>query len=75
MWNWNGLYRDGSAGVFETVIPDGRLCSGGRSEGGLYNSMDTVGVWQTTDVDSDFTVQLYDQASHGADCFLVHVTQ
>ncbi|ODA72286.1 Chitin binding domain protein [Streptomyces sp. AVP053U2] len=75
MWNWNGLYRNGSAGDFESAVPDGQLCSGGRAEGGRYNSMDTVGDWQAEDVDSDFTVQLYDQASHGADYFLVYVTR
>ncbi|MFJ8191904.1 lytic polysaccharide monooxygenase [Streptomyces sp. NPDC096094] len=75
MWNWNGLYRNGSAGNFEAVVPDGQLCSGGRTEGGRYNSLDTVGAWQTTDVTDDFTVKLYDQASHGADYFKVYVTR
>jgi lytic cellulose monooxygenase (C4-dehydrogenating) len=40
MWNWNGLYRNGS--------------------------LDTVGAWKTTNVADDFTLRLYDQASHGA---------
>ncbi|MET7323726.1 lytic polysaccharide monooxygenase [Streptomyces sp. NPDC005549] len=75
MWNWNGLYRNGSAGDFEAVVPDGQLCSGGRTEGGRYNSLDAVGPWQTTDVADDFTVKLHDQASHGADYFLVYVTR
>jgi predicted carbohydrate-binding protein with CBM5 and CBM33 domain len=75
MWNWNGLYRNGSAGDFQSVVPDGQLCSGGQTESGRYNSLDAVGAWKTTDVDSDFTVQLYDQASHGADYFLVYVTR
>lgn len=43
MWNWNGLYRNGSAGDFEAVVPDGQLCSGGRTESGRYNSLDAVG--------------------------------
>ncbi|GHA73631.1 chitin-binding protein [Streptomyces tendae] len=75
MWNWNGLYRNGSAGDFRAVVPDGQLCSGGRTESGRYNSLDTVGPWQTTDVADDFTVKLHDQASHGADYFLVYVTE
>ncbi|MER7056951.1 lytic polysaccharide monooxygenase [Streptomyces sp. NPDC000351] len=75
MWNWNGLYRNGSAGNFEAVVPDGQLCSGGRTEGGRYNSLDTVGAWQTTDITDNFTVKLYDQASHGADYFKVYVTR
>ncbi|MFC5852051.1 lytic polysaccharide monooxygenase [Streptomyces chlorus] len=45
----------------------------GRAVG--YNSIEMVGAWQTADVDSGFTVRLYDQASHGADYFLVHVTR
>ncbi|MBQ1095215.1 lytic polysaccharide monooxygenase [Streptomyces sp. b94] len=75
MWNWNGLYRNGSAGNFEAVVPDGQLCSGGRAEGGRYNSLDAVGAWQTTDVTDNFTVKLYDQASHGADYFKVYVSR
>ncbi|MET7292953.1 lytic polysaccharide monooxygenase auxiliary activity family 9 protein [Streptomyces griseoloalbus] len=75
MWNWNGLYRNGSAGNFQAVVPDGQLCSGGRTEGGRYNSLDAVGAWKTTNVNDDFTVKLYDQASHGADYFLVYVTR
>ncbi|MEU4658695.1 lytic polysaccharide monooxygenase auxiliary activity family 9 protein [Streptomyces sp. NPDC023723] len=76
MWNWNGLYRNGSAGNFQAVVPDGQLCSGGRTEGGRYNALDAVGAWKTTDIATDdFTVHLYDQASHGADYFLVYVTR
>lgn len=75
MWNWNGLYRNGSAGDFQAHVPDGQLCSGGQAEGGRYNSLDTVGAWQTTDIAGDFTIELYDQASHGADYFLVYVTR
>lgn len=75
MWNWNGLYRDGSAGNFQAVIPNGQLCSGGRTESGRYNSMDTPGAWKTTNVAKNFTVKLYDQAVHGADYFLVYVTR
>ncbi|WP_086741405.1 lytic polysaccharide monooxygenase auxiliary activity family 9 protein, partial [Streptomyces glaucescens] len=75
MWNWNGLYRNGSAGNFQAVVPDGQLCSGGRTESGRYNSLDTVGPWKTTDVSANFTLRLYDQASHGADYFLVYVTR
>ncbi|MEV5019565.1 lytic polysaccharide monooxygenase [Streptomyces sp. NPDC053780] len=75
MWNWNGLYRNGSAGDFRAVVPDGQLCSGGRTESGRYDSLDTVGAWRTTDVADDFTVKLHDQAGHGADYFLVYVTR
>jgi lytic cellulose monooxygenase (C4-dehydrogenating) len=75
MWNWNGLYRNGSAGNFQAVIPDGQLCSGGHTESGRYDSLDAVGAWKTTNVDDDFTVELHDQAGHGADYILVYVTR
>ncbi|MBO8200770.1 lytic polysaccharide monooxygenase auxiliary activity family 9 protein [Streptomyces smyrnaeus] len=75
MWNWNGLYRNGVGGDHQGAIPDGQLCSGGQTEGGRYNSLDAVGAWKTTDVTDDFTVELYDQASHGADYFQVYVTK
>ncbi|MFF5262798.1 lytic polysaccharide monooxygenase [Actinomadura viridis] len=75
MWNWNGLYRDNVGGDHQGAVPDGQLCSGGQTEGGRYRSMDTVGPWKTTDVGSDFTVKLYDQASHGADYFRVYVSR
>ncbi|WP_030986801.1 lytic polysaccharide monooxygenase auxiliary activity family 9 protein [Streptomyces sp. NRRL WC-3744] len=55
--------------------PNGQLCSGGQTEAGRYNSLDAVGPWKTTDIGADFTVKLYDQASHGADYFLVYVTR
>jgi predicted carbohydrate-binding protein with CBM5 and CBM33 domain len=75
MWNWNGLYRNGVGGNHEAAIPNGQLCSGGRTEGGRYNSLDAVGPWKTTDVTDNFTVRLYDQASHGADYFRVYVSR
>ncbi|MDT0341212.1 lytic polysaccharide monooxygenase auxiliary activity family 9 protein [Streptomyces litchfieldiae] len=75
MWNWNGLYRNGVGGNFQAAVPNGQLCSGGRTEGGRYNSLDAVGPWHTTDINNNFTIQLYDQASHGADFFRVYVTR
>ncbi|MFC7383730.1 lytic polysaccharide monooxygenase auxiliary activity family 9 protein [Sphaerisporangium rhizosphaerae] len=75
MWNWNGLYRNGAAGNFQAVIPNGQLCSGGHTEGGRYNSMDAVGAWKTTNISNTFTIKLYDQASHGADYFKVYITK
>ncbi|GAA1859103.1 lytic polysaccharide monooxygenase auxiliary activity family 9 protein [Actinomadura bangladeshensis] len=75
MWNWNGLYRNGVGGDYQAALPDGQLCSGGQTEGGRYRSMDAVGPWKTTDIGTTFSVNLYDQASHGADYFLVYVTR
>ncbi|GAA2115394.1 lytic polysaccharide monooxygenase [Streptomyces synnematoformans] len=75
MWNWNGLYREGTGGDFEAHIPDNQLCSAGRTQDGRYNSMDTPGPWQTSDLDTDFTVDVLDQAYHGADYLHVYVTR
>ncbi|MGI5358234.1 lytic polysaccharide monooxygenase auxiliary activity family 9 protein [Streptomyces sp. CA-252508] len=75
MWNWNGLYRNGVGGDHRAAVPNGRLCSGGRAEGGRYNALDAVGPWRTTRVGGTFSVKLYDQASHGADYFQVYVTR
>ncbi|TDB73008.1 lytic polysaccharide monooxygenase [Micromonospora sp. KC723] len=75
MWNWNGLYREGVAGNHQGAIPDGQLCSAGRTGDGRYNSLDAVGAWKTTSVANSFRVKLWDQASHGADYIRVYVTR
>lgn len=75
MWNWNGLYRNGVAGNFQTVIPDGQLCSGGRTQDGFYASLDTVGPWVAATKPNRFTLTLTDQAQHGADYLLVYITK
>jgi chitin-binding protein len=74
MWNWNGLFREQVAGNHQGVIPDGQLCSAGHTQSGRYNAMDTVGDWKATTVGNSFQVQLFDQASHGADYIWVYVT-
>ncbi|MEU4625912.1 lytic polysaccharide monooxygenase [Actinoplanes sp. NPDC023801] len=75
MWNWNGLFREGVAGRHETAIPDGQLCSGGRTETGRYNAMDAIGDWKATSIGNSFTVSLFDGARHGADYIRVYVTR
>ncbi|KAB1909930.1 lytic polysaccharide monooxygenase [Micromonospora sp. AMSO31t] len=75
MWNWNGLFREGVAGNHQAAIPDGQLCSGGRTSSGRYNALDTVGAWTTSPVTTNFRIKLYDQASHGADYIRVYVTK
>ncbi|MDG4810934.1 lytic polysaccharide monooxygenase [Micromonospora sp. WMMD1120] len=72
MWNWMSQLRDGLAGQFQARTPDGQLCSNGLSRN---NSLNQVGAWKSTTVSSNFTVQLYDQASHGADYFRVYLTK
>ncbi|WP_404819357.1 lytic polysaccharide monooxygenase auxiliary activity family 9 protein [Streptomyces marincola] len=75
MWNWNGLYREGTGGNFQAFIPDNQLCSAGRTGDGRYNSMDTPGAWKTSRIGTDFTVDVLDQAYHGADYLHVYVTR
>ena len=75
MWNWNGLYREGVAGNHQGAIPDGQLCSGGRTGDGRYNSLDAVGDWKATTVGNSFNVRLFDGALHGADYIRVYVTR
>ncbi|MFF5294431.1 lytic polysaccharide monooxygenase auxiliary activity family 9 protein [Paractinoplanes globisporus] len=74
MWNWNGLFREQVAGNHQGAIPDGQLCSAGHTQSGRYNAMDTVGDWKATTVGNSFTVQVFDQALHGADYLWVYVT-
>jgi lytic cellulose monooxygenase (C4-dehydrogenating) len=75
MWNWNGLYRNGVGGNHQGAVPDGQLCSGGLTEGGRYRALDRPGAWVTKTIPTNFTMRLYDQASHGADYFRVYVTR
>jgi chitin-binding protein len=75
MWNWNGLYRENVAGNHQAAIPDGQLCSAGRTQDGRYNALDTVGAWKTTPISTNFRIKLWDQASHGADYIRVYVTK
>ncbi|WP_326556118.1 lytic polysaccharide monooxygenase auxiliary activity family 9 protein [Micromonospora sp. NBC_01796] len=72
MWNWMSALRDGLAGQYQARTPDGQLCSNGLSRN---DSLNQPGAWRTTTVGRSFTVQLYDQASHGADFFRAYVTK
>jgi chitin-binding protein len=72
MWNWMSALRDGLGGNFQGSTPDGQLCSNGLARN---NSLNNPGRWKTTNVGSNFSVHLYDQASHGADFFRVYVSK
>jgi chitin-binding protein len=75
MWNWMSLFRENMAGNFQQYITDGNLCSDGDAQSGLASSLDAVGPWHTTKVSSNITMHLHDQASHGADYFMVYVSK
>jgi chitin-binding protein len=72
MWNWMSALRDGLGGNFQGATPDGQLCSNALARN---NSLNTPGKWKTTNVGSNFTMRLHDQASHGADYFRVYVSK
>jgi lytic cellulose monooxygenase (C4-dehydrogenating) len=72
MWNWMSALRDGLGGNFQGSTPDGSLCSNGLARN---NSLNNVGQWKATNISNNFTMQLYDQASHGADFFRVYVSK
>ncbi|MEV4491367.1 lytic polysaccharide monooxygenase [Micromonospora coxensis] len=75
MWNWNGLFRENVGGNHQAVIPDGQLCSGGRTQGGLYASLDAVGAWTAKPMPNNFKLTLTDGAKHGADYLLIYITK
>lgn len=72
MWNWMSALRDGLGAQFEAKTPNGQLCSNGLTRN---DSLNRPGAWKTTNLSRNFTVQLYDQASHGADYFKVYVSK
>jgi chitin-binding protein len=72
MWNWMSALRDGLGGNFQGATPDGQLCSNGLARN---NSLNNPGQWKTTNLSGNFSVHLYDQASHGADFFRVYVSK
>jgi chitin-binding protein len=75
MWTWNGLYRENVKGNHQAAIPDGQLCSAGRTQNGRYAALDAVGGWQAARKNRDFAVKIFDQAKHGADYVRVYVTR
>nr|WP_228005004.1 lytic polysaccharide monooxygenase auxiliary activity family 9 protein [Amycolatopsis sp. YIM 10] len=75
MWNWNGLYRENVKGNHQGAIPDGQLCSAGRTGDGRYNSLDAVGDWKAANKPNNFSVNILDQALHGADYYKVYITK
>lgn len=72
MWNWMSALRDGLGGNFQGATPDGQLCSNGLARN---NSLNNPGQWKATSVGDNFTMRLYDQASHGADFFRVYISK
>jgi lytic cellulose monooxygenase (C4-dehydrogenating) len=72
MWNWMSSLRNGLAGQFQAQTPDGKLCSNNLAENDALNK---AGPWKATDIGSNFSVHVHDQASHGADYFKAYVSK
>ncbi|WP_153450395.1 lytic polysaccharide monooxygenase auxiliary activity family 9 protein [Streptomyces smaragdinus] len=72
MWNWMSMLQDGLGGQFEQRIPNGKLCSNNHPN---FESLNRPGAWRMTTVGNNFSIHLYDQASHGADFFRVYVSK
>ncbi|MEV6828263.1 lytic polysaccharide monooxygenase [Amycolatopsis sp. NPDC051102] len=72
MWNWMSALRDGLKGNFQGATPDGQLCSNALARN---DSLNTPGPWRTSNIGANFSMHLYDQASHGADYFRVYVSK
>ncbi|GAA3935475.1 lytic polysaccharide monooxygenase auxiliary activity family 9 protein [Actinoplanes auranticolor] len=72
MWNWMSQLRDGLGQQYQARTPDGQLCSNGLARN---DSLNQPGAWKRTNVGNNFSVRLYDQASHGADFFRVYVSK
>jgi predicted carbohydrate-binding protein with CBM5 and CBM33 domain len=72
MWNWMSALRDGLGGNFQAATPDGQLCSNALTRN---DSLNKPGAWRTTSISGNFSIHLYDQASHGADFFRVYLSK
>ncbi|NYI03739.1 lytic polysaccharide monooxygenase auxiliary activity family 9 protein [Allostreptomyces psammosilenae] len=73
--SWKAVYANGTGDNYRQVIPDGQICSAGRNGETDYSALDRPGPWVTTAVNSNFTVNVYDEARHGADWLHVYVTR
>jgi chitin-binding protein len=72
---WKAVYANNTGDNYKQVIPDGQICSAGGQGETNYRPLDRPGPWRMTDIGSNFTVDLYDEARHGADWLEVYVTK
>ncbi|MFJ8762706.1 lytic polysaccharide monooxygenase [Streptomyces cyaneofuscatus] len=68
---WKAVY----ANNYKQAIPNGQICSAGGQGETNYGALDRPGPWTTTSIGSDFTIDLYDEAQHGADWLEIYVTK
>jgi chitin-binding protein len=72
---WKAVYANNTGDNYKQVIPDGQICSAGGQGETNYAPLDRPGPWITSSIGSDFTVDLYDEARHGADWLEIYVTK
>ncbi|MGD9485421.1 lytic polysaccharide monooxygenase auxiliary activity family 9 protein [Streptomyces sp. TRM70308] len=72
---WKAVYANNTGDNYQQVIPDGQICSAGGQGETNYGALDRPGPWTTTSLGSDFTVDVYDEARHGADWLEIYVTK
>ncbi|MFI1371099.1 lytic polysaccharide monooxygenase [Streptomyces longwoodensis] len=72
---WKAVYANNTGDNYQQVIPNGRICSAGGQGETNYAPLDRPGPWITSSIGANFTVDLYDEARHGADWLEVYVTK
>ncbi|MGW0549596.1 lytic polysaccharide monooxygenase [Streptomyces altiplanensis] len=72
---WKAVYANNTGDNYKQVIPNGQICSAGGQGETNYGALDRPGPWKTTNLGSDFTVDVYDEARHGADWLEIYVTK
>ncbi|MFH9391964.1 lytic polysaccharide monooxygenase [Streptomyces sp. NPDC017413] len=72
---WKAVYANNTGDDYKQVIANGEVCSAGGQGETNYRPLDRPGPWKMTNIGSDFTVDIYDEARHGADWLEVYVTK
>ncbi|WP_226703629.1 lytic polysaccharide monooxygenase [Microbulbifer elongatus] len=76
-YDWNEINQANAAGDHRALVPDGQLCSGGRSK---YAGMDLArSDWQATPItpnaDGTFDFRFWATAPHATDEWLFYITR
>jgi predicted carbohydrate-binding protein with CBM5 and CBM33 domain len=75
IWGWKAVYANNLGNNYQSRIPDGQICSAGHGGEQNYAPLDNPGPWRAKDVGPYFSVNVYDEARHGADWLHVYVTE
>jgi chitin-binding protein len=72
---WKAVYANNTGDNYQQVIANGEICSAGGQGETNYRPLDRPGPWKMTNIGSNFTIDIYDEARHGADWLEVYVTK